>query len=178
MRNADVADELVLSPRTVDHHVSAILRKLRVKTRGEAAAAATRWDLVAPLAGSKHLRDEERVPAGSARRHPRRDAARGARLRADGQRAAKARRARIHRVRAGVEGRERSECGRSGAVRPAVLLHAGSQPVRDSSLLRAALVDLEAEPERALPALEPAGDLSLTSREGAAVTWPPRDLQG
>jgi DNA-binding CsgD family transcriptional regulator/tetratricopeptide (TPR) repeat protein len=39
-RNADVAAELVLSPRTVDHHVSAILRKLRVKTRGEAAAAA------------------------------------------------------------------------------------------------------------------------------------------
>src|SRR6266540_2054619 len=146
MRNADVADELVLSPRTVDHHVSAILRKLRVKTRGEAAAAATRWDLVAPLAGSKHLRDEERVPAGSARR-----------------------RARIHRVRAGVEGRERSECGRSGAVRPAVLLHAGSEPVRDSSLLRAALVDLEAEPERALPALEPAGDLSVTGERGAAA---------
>ena len=39
-RNADVAAELVLSPRTVDHHVSAILRKLRVRTRGEAAAAA------------------------------------------------------------------------------------------------------------------------------------------
>jgi DNA-binding CsgD family transcriptional regulator/tetratricopeptide (TPR) repeat protein len=39
-RNADVAAELVLSQRTVDHHVSAILRKLRVRTRGEAAAAA------------------------------------------------------------------------------------------------------------------------------------------
>jgi DNA-binding CsgD family transcriptional regulator len=39
-RNADIASELVLSPRTVDHHVSAILRKLLVKTRGEAAAAA------------------------------------------------------------------------------------------------------------------------------------------
>lgn len=46
MRNADVADELVLSPRTVDHHVSAILRKLHMKTRGEAAAAATRLGLL------------------------------------------------------------------------------------------------------------------------------------
>jgi DNA-binding CsgD family transcriptional regulator len=41
-RNTDVAAELVLSPRTVDHHVSAILRKLGVHTRGEAAAAASK----------------------------------------------------------------------------------------------------------------------------------------
>jgi DNA-binding CsgD family transcriptional regulator len=46
LRNAEVADELVLSRRTVDHHVSAILRKLDVKTRGEAAAAATRLGLL------------------------------------------------------------------------------------------------------------------------------------
>jgi DNA-binding NarL/FixJ family response regulator len=32
----------VLSKRTVDHHVSAILRKLGTHTRGEAAAAAHR----------------------------------------------------------------------------------------------------------------------------------------
>lgn len=36
--NADIAAELVVSPRTVDHHVSAILRKLGVRTRRDAAA--------------------------------------------------------------------------------------------------------------------------------------------
>ena len=40
-RNADVAAELVLSTRTVDHHVASILRKLQAKTRGEAVAAAS-----------------------------------------------------------------------------------------------------------------------------------------
>ena len=33
-RNADVAAELVLSTRTVDHHVASILRKLQARTRG------------------------------------------------------------------------------------------------------------------------------------------------
>ena len=40
--NARIADRLVLSPRTVDHHVSAVLGKLGIARRGEAAAAAER----------------------------------------------------------------------------------------------------------------------------------------
>jgi DNA-binding CsgD family transcriptional regulator len=45
LRNADIAARLVLSEKTVDHHVSAILRKLNAHTRGEAAAEATRLGL-------------------------------------------------------------------------------------------------------------------------------------
>jgi DNA-binding CsgD family transcriptional regulator len=41
-RNADIAAKLFLSEKTVDHHVSAILRKLGVSSRGQAAAEATR----------------------------------------------------------------------------------------------------------------------------------------
>jgi DNA-binding CsgD family transcriptional regulator len=40
--NAEIADRLFLSPKTVDHHVSAILRKLDARTRAEASAAAVR----------------------------------------------------------------------------------------------------------------------------------------
>jgi DNA-binding CsgD family transcriptional regulator len=40
LRNADIAERLFLSPRTVDHHVSAILRKLHAASRGEAVAEA------------------------------------------------------------------------------------------------------------------------------------------
>jgi DNA-binding NarL/FixJ family response regulator len=48
LRNADIAQRLFLSEKTVDHHVSAILRKLEVRTRGEAGVAANRLGLVAP----------------------------------------------------------------------------------------------------------------------------------
>jgi len=42
LRNADVAERLFLSEKTVGHHVSAVLRKLGVRTRGEATAEARR----------------------------------------------------------------------------------------------------------------------------------------
>jgi DNA-binding CsgD family transcriptional regulator/tetratricopeptide (TPR) repeat protein len=45
-RNNDIAERLFLSQKTVSHHVSAILRKLEVKTRGEAGAAAVRLGLL------------------------------------------------------------------------------------------------------------------------------------
>jgi DNA-binding CsgD family transcriptional regulator/tetratricopeptide (TPR) repeat protein len=48
LRNAQIAERLVVSEKTVDHHVSAILRKLDVRTRGEAGAEAVRLGLTAP----------------------------------------------------------------------------------------------------------------------------------
>jgi len=46
LRNAEIADRLFLAAKTVDHHVSAILRKLDVRTRGQASAEAIRLGLV------------------------------------------------------------------------------------------------------------------------------------
>jgi DNA-binding CsgD family transcriptional regulator len=46
LRNAQIAERLIVSEKTVDHHVSAILRKLGVRTRGQAATEAVRLGFI------------------------------------------------------------------------------------------------------------------------------------
>ena len=46
LRNAEIAERLVLSERTVHHHVSAVLRKLNVSSRAQAGAEARRLHLI------------------------------------------------------------------------------------------------------------------------------------
>jgi DNA-binding NarL/FixJ family response regulator len=51
LRNAEIAERLIVSPKTIDHHVSAILRKLGVRTRAQVGAATARLDLIENDAG-------------------------------------------------------------------------------------------------------------------------------
>jgi DNA-binding NarL/FixJ family response regulator len=46
LRDVQIAEKLVVSVKTVDHHVGAILPKLGVRTRGEAVAQAARLGLL------------------------------------------------------------------------------------------------------------------------------------
>ena len=63
LRNADIAVRLVISRRTVDHHVSAILKKLNVRTRLDAVTAAVslgivRADMASPVAPARRGRTD------------------------------------------------------------------------------------------------------------------------
>ena len=44
--NQEIADQLVITLRTAKAHVSSILRKLQVSTRGEAIARCHEWNLL------------------------------------------------------------------------------------------------------------------------------------
>ena len=46
LRNAEIANALFISPKTVDHHVSAILSKLGAQTRAEAVSLVLQSGLV------------------------------------------------------------------------------------------------------------------------------------
>ncbi len=51
--NADIADRLFVSQRTVEHHVAAVLTKLGAPTRRQAAVRARQLGIIAPEPGQR-----------------------------------------------------------------------------------------------------------------------------
>jgi DNA-binding NarL/FixJ family response regulator len=49
LRNAEIAERLVVSEKTVGHHVSAVLRKLEVRSRVDAGREAARLGIELPV---------------------------------------------------------------------------------------------------------------------------------
>lgn len=52
LRNAEIAKRLVISPKTVDHHVSAVLRKLNARTRLDASLHALDLGVITTMPGA------------------------------------------------------------------------------------------------------------------------------
>ena len=65
MANAEIAARLVISPKTAEHHVGRILRKLGLKSRGEATAFAVRDGRRRTRRRIGALPDESGSPAGT-----------------------------------------------------------------------------------------------------------------
>jgi DNA-binding NarL/FixJ family response regulator len=56
LSNAEIAERLVVSPRTAEHHVAAVLTKLGAATRWEAARRGAELGLVTAVAGPAQAR--------------------------------------------------------------------------------------------------------------------------
>lgn len=55
LRNAEIAEQLVVSPKTIDHHVSAVLRKLGARTRLEASIQAADLGIIATCCAARRI---------------------------------------------------------------------------------------------------------------------------
>ena len=54
LQNTEIATRLSTSPKTVDHHVSAVLAKLNVRSRAQAVIAAQQLGILPPQYREPH----------------------------------------------------------------------------------------------------------------------------